>query len=134
METQAYDLVCKENRDFLYEREGMPGINPNFVYMNQEVHTLKMASETRIVPDTDKRAAPKKPRKRNSDKDRLRTEAEQTAYKKLKDYSVPKGSKEDDKITDSQRGRCVYSETPRDLDWNPPDWSERWQTLSKVQV
>ena len=85
METQAYDLVCKENRDFLYEREGMPGINPNFVYMNQEVHTLKMASETRIVPDTDKRAAPKKPRKRNSDKDRLRTEAEQTAYKKLKE-------------------------------------------------
>ena len=71
METQAYDLVCTENRDFLYEREGMPGINPNFVYMNQEVHTLKMASETRIVPDTDKRAAPKKPRKRNSDKDRL---------------------------------------------------------------
>ena len=85
MDTQAYDLVCTENRDFLYEREGMPGVNPNFVYMNQEVHTLKMASETRIVPDMDKRAAPKKPRKRNSDKDRLRTEAEQTAYKKLKE-------------------------------------------------
>lgn len=80
MESQTYDLVCTENRDFLYETEGMPGINPDFIYINRDVNP----SETRIVPETGKKA-PRKPRKRNSEKDKLRTEAEQTAYRKLKE-------------------------------------------------
>ena len=107
-----YNLMCTENREFLYENEGIPaGINPDFVYLKSQPEATKMANvdfgETRIVPNQE---TPSKKRKRNSVKDKQRTEAEQIAYKKLKEL-IPslRGNK---RITKLQtiREACLYIE------------------------
>ncbi|XP_020630712.1 uncharacterized protein LOC110067690 [Orbicella faveolata] len=109
-----YNLMCTENREFLYENEGIPGINPDFVYLKSQTEVSKMANskfgETRIVPN---QQTPTKKRKRNSVKDKQRTEAEQIAYKKLKEL-IPslRGNK---RITKLQtiREACLYIENLR---------------------
>ena len=108
-----YNLMCTENREFLYENEDIPGINPDFVYLKSQTEATKMADlsfgEARIVPNVNQQT-PTKKRKRNSVKDRQRTEAEQTAYKKLKEL-IPslRGNK---RITKLQtiREACLYIE------------------------
>lgn len=87
--TMSDYLICNENREFLYENEGIPGINPDFVYdLKRQTDHSKMANDfaetTRIVPNK-QTSTPTRKRKRNSVKDRMRAEAEQTAYKKLKE-------------------------------------------------
>lgn len=106
-----YSLMCTENKEFLYENEAIPGINPDFVYLKSQTEATKMANfdwgEARIVPN---QQTPAKKRKRNSVKDKQRTEAEQMAYKKLKEL-IPslRGNK---RITKLQtiREACLYIE------------------------
>ena len=106
-----YNLMCTENREFLYENEGIPGINPDFVYLKSQTEATKMANldigETRIVPN---QQTPTKKRKRNSVKDKQRTEAEQMAYKKLKEL-IPslRGNKRITKLQ-TVREACLYIE------------------------
>ena len=109
-------LSCTENREFLYDNESIPRINPecDIVYLTRE--GSKMATEltqetTRIVPITaEQTSTPRKPRKRNSIKDKMRTEAEQTAYKKLKEL-IPslRGHKRITKL-ETIREACFYIE------------------------
>lgn len=110
--TMSDYLICNENREFLYENEGIPGINPDFVYdLKRQTDHSKMANDfaetTRIVPNQ-QTSTPTRKRKRNSVKDRMRAEAEQTAYKKLKEL-IPslRGHK---RITKLQtiREACLY--------------------------
>lgn len=111
MSDYDYSLMCTENREFLYENEaGVAGINPDFVYLRRQ-DGAKMANDltetTRIVPNQ-QTSTPTRKRKRNSVKDKMRTEAEQTAYKKLKEL-IPslRGQK---RITKLQtiREACLY--------------------------
>lgn len=115
MSQYDYNLMCTENREFLYENEGITGINPDFVYQKRrqpDRDATNMASgadfaETRIIPNQQPST---RKRKRNSLKDKMRTEAEQTAYKKLKEL-IPslRGNK---RITKLQtiREACLYIE------------------------
>ncbi|XP_078360848.1 uncharacterized protein LOC144645223 [Oculina patagonica] len=109
-----YDLMCTEDREFLYDNEsaGVAGINPDFVYLRRQdgAKAANDLAETtcRIVPNPQTTSTPARKRKRNSVKDKLRTEAEQTAYKKLKEL-IPslRGQK---RITKLQtiREACLY--------------------------
>lgn len=105
--------MCTENREFLYENEGIPGINPDFVYLKRQTDQTNMADDLiettcRIVPN--QQACTPRKRKRNSAKDKMRTEAEQTAYKKLKEL-IPslRGSKRVTKLQ-TIREACLYIE------------------------
>ena len=103
-----YNLMCTENREFLYESEGIPGINPDFAYLKSQTEASKMANSD--FGDPNQQTPTKTKRKRNSIKDKQRTEAEQTAYKKLKEL-IPslRGNK---RITKLQtiREACLYIE------------------------
>ena len=110
-----YDLLCTENREFLYEaggHEGVipPGINPDFAVEDKTLApSTKMAETDEFQNATDQQTSSKK-RKRNSVKDRLRTEAEQNAYKKLKQI-IPalRGCKRVTKL-ETIRQACLYIE------------------------
>lgn len=113
-----YDLLCTENKEFLYETSDgaiPPGVNPNLVLQvdKQFLSSSKMTDEefqnaSRDLP-TDQQATGRK-RKRNSEKDKLRTEAEQNAYKKLKQI-IPslRGCKRVTKL-ETIRQACLYIE------------------------
>ena len=98
-------LYCKETKDFLFEgNEGAmsgPSINPDLCI-----------DPPSGVPDCQETTATKsiRKRKRNQVKDKLRTEAEQTAYKKLKQI-IPslRGSKRVTKL-ETIRQACLYIE------------------------
>ena len=118
-----YDLLCTENKEFLYETSDgaiPPGVNPNLVLHvdKQFLPSTKMTDEefqnntSRDVP-TDQQATGRK-RKRNSVKDKLRTEAEQNAYKKLKQI-IPslRGCKRVTKL-ETIRQACSYIEKLQD--------------------
>ena len=108
------NLICTENREFLYENDVISGVNPDFIYQRQtDVNAdSKMAEDlsqtsTRIVPNQ-QTATPTRKRKRNSVKDKMRTEAEQSAFKKLKEL-IPalRGNKRTTKL-ETIREACLY--------------------------
>lgn len=107
-----YNLMCTENREFLYENEGISGINPDFAYLTSQTKETNMANFNFDEPRnaSNQHDTPTKKRKRNSVKDKQRTEAEQMAYKKLKEL-IPslRGNK---RITKLQtiREACLYIE------------------------
>ena len=106
-----YNLMCTENREFLYENEGIPGINADFVYLKSQTGDAKMANFNfgeSIAPN--QHDTPTKKRKRNSVKDKQRTEAEQMAYKKLKEL-IPslRGNKRITKLQTIKEA-CLYIE------------------------
>lgn len=68
-----FDLLCNENREFLYEKS--EGALPTLRIQDPN------ASD---IIEADLKEISGKKRKRNAEKDRLRIEAEQNAYKKLK--------------------------------------------------
>jgi len=103
--------MCTENREFLYENEGIPGINTDFVYLKSQTGDAKMANFNfgeGIAPN--QHDTPTKKRKRNSVKDKQRTEAEQMAYKKLKEL-IPslRGNKRITKLQTIKEA-CLYIE------------------------
>lgn len=98
-----YGLLCTENREFLYDGEGLninATVNPNLLQdlVEEESNMATsfedsspptetssistVSSNSRATPDGE---TPKKVRKRNVARDKLRSEAEQNAYKKLRD-------------------------------------------------
>lgn len=113
-----YDLLCTENKEFLYDTSDgaiPPGVNPNLVLQvdKQFLASSKLTDEEfqRVSMDvpSDPQATGRK-RKRNSVKDKLRTEAEQNAYKKLKQI-IPslRGCKRVTKL-ETIRQACLYIE------------------------
>lgn len=110
-----FDLLCTENREFLYERsEGalQTNVNPNLVWqVDKPLEYGKLAdTERQTATWKEVKGPPTKKRKRNSAKDKLRTEAEQNAYKKLKQI-VP-SLRESKRVTklETIRQACLYIE------------------------
>ena len=114
-----YDLLCTENKEFLYETSDgaiPPGVNPNLVLQVDKpfLASPNMTGEgfqnntARDQPNPETSSGRK--RKRNSVKDKLRTEAEQNAYKKLKQI-IPslRGCKRVTKL-ETIRHACLYIE------------------------
>ena len=99
-------LVCKETKDFLFEgNEGtMSGHNINPGLCIDPPSGVPDCQETKVTKSTTRK------RKRNQVKDKLRTEAEQTAYKKLKQI-IPslRGCKRVTKL-ETIRQACLYIE------------------------
>lgn len=97
-------LVCKETKDFLFEgNEGtMSAPNPGLC--------IDPPSGVPDCQDTKATKSTTRKRKRNQVKDKLRTEAEQTAYKKLKQI-IPslRGCKRVTKL-ETIRQACLYIE------------------------
>ena len=115
-----YDLLCTENREFLYEvtdgRLRQPGVDPNLVLnVDKTFASSKMAEHGESAraldaPPTSPQTNSSRKRKRNSVKDRLRAHAEQNAYKKLKQI-IPslRGCKRVTKL-ETIRQACLYIE------------------------
>lgn len=108
-----YDLLCTENREFLYEEGIPPGVNPDLVIGDRTFAPANMAetkfqNSTLVAPSQQNVASRK--RKRNAVKDKLRTEAEQNAFKKLKQI-IPslRGVKRVTKL-ETIRQACFYIE------------------------
>jgi hypothetical protein len=99
-----FGLLCTENREFLYDGEGLnvnASVNPNLLqdfgedesnmapsFEDSSPLTVETNSSSTISPSflaTPDGETPKKIRKRNAARDRLRSEAEQNAYKKLRE-------------------------------------------------
>lgn len=99
-------LVCKETKDFLFEgNEGtMSGHNINPGLCIDPPSGVPDCQETKATKSSTRK------RKRNQVKDKLRTEAEQTAYKKLKQI-IPslRGCKRVTKL-ETIRQACLYIE------------------------
>ena len=119
MYSGEYDLLCNENKEFLYEtseRHVPPGLvlddkpfTASSKYLTDETRTDSYNSPARVVPDQRTSTSNRK-RKRNQAKDKLRTEAEQNAYKKLKQI-IPslRGCKRVTKL-ETIRQACLYIE------------------------
>lgn len=117
-----YNLLCTENREFLYEltdgrlRHGVDpdldlNVDKTFASSNMAEHgeiaiQNATAHDTLTSPQTNS----SRKRKRNSVKDKLRAEAEQNAYKKLKQI-IPslRGCKRVTKL-ETIRQACLYIE------------------------
>lgn len=123
-----YGLLCTENREFLYDGEGLninATVNPNLLQDLVEESNMApsfggdsspptetssistVSSNSRATPDGE---TPKKSRKRNVARDKLRSEAEQSAYKKLRELvpTLP-GLKKPTKL-ETIRHTCRYIE------------------------
>ena len=118
-----FDLLCSESRKFFYETS--EGDNPpGLVLANKPfIAPSKLADETqtdyynttaRVVPGQQTTTSSRK-RKRNQVKDKLRTEAEQNAYKKLKQI-IPSlcGCKRVTKL-ETIRQACLYIEKLQEI-------------------
>ena len=109
------DLICTENREFLYDTDhgllSIQGVCPDLVFPEQTQSRKKVQDvqqeATRVIPNVQ---TLKKARRRNSLKDKMRTEAEQNAYKKLKEI-IP-SLRESKRVTklETIRQACLYIE------------------------
>ena len=111
-----HELMCTENREFLYDSDTI-AVNPDLVFQNARSNMAGARPDLAFGPDEKEKPGkkpptPKKPtRKRNSLRDRLRNEAEQNAYKHLREIIPSLQTVKKPTKLETVRNACQYIES-----------------------